>query len=68
MCGLCGSRIPADLLRQLRSAPDDDVKKIGTDWAIRQCQDLVDNDVAGIHFYTLNKSSATQSIFEALNA
>jgi methylenetetrahydrofolate reductase (NADPH) len=28
--------------------------------------DLLDNDVAGIHFYTLNRSDATRMIFDSL--
>jgi methylenetetrahydrofolate reductase (NADPH) len=28
--------------------------------------DLLDNDVNGVHFYTLNKSSATQQIYKSL--
>ncbi len=35
-------------------------------WATEQCRDLLDNEVRGIHFYTLNKSDATRRIFENL--
>jgi len=31
-----------------------------------QCHDLLDNEVAGIHFYTLNRSDATRVIFDSL--
>jgi methylenetetrahydrofolate reductase (NADPH) len=33
---------------------------------LEQCHDLLDNNVAGIHFYTLNRSDATRVIFDSL--
>jgi methylenetetrahydrofolate reductase (NADPH) len=39
------------------------VRRIGLHWATEQCRDLLDHDVDGIHFYTLNKSTATREIF-----
>ena len=33
---------------------------------LEQCHDLLDNHVAGIHFYTLNQSDATREIFDSL--
>lgn len=67
MCDMCGSRIPAEMLRQLFNATDDDVAQIGTDWALRQSQELLREGVAGLHFYTLNRSTATRQIFEELS-
>jgi methylenetetrahydrofolate reductase (NADPH) len=63
-----GARIPAKLLRALARAADDPeaVKRVGVHWATEQCRDLLDNQVRGIHFYTLNKSDATRQIFESL--
>jgi methylenetetrahydrofolate reductase (NADPH) len=70
MAGLCGARLPAKLLARLQRAGDDDdaVATIGIDWATQQCRDLLDNQVAGIHFYTLNRSNATIEIFRRLGA
>jgi methylenetetrahydrofolate reductase (NADPH) len=31
-----------------------------------QCQELLDNGVPGIHFYTLNKSPATRRVYQRL--
>ncbi|MGL4421381.1 MAG: methylenetetrahydrofolate reductase, partial [Gemmataceae bacterium] len=42
------------------------VARVGTHWATEQCRDLLENDVRGIHFYTLNKSDATRQIYENL--
>jgi methylenetetrahydrofolate reductase (NADPH) len=62
-----GSRFPARLLKALSRAEDDAATaRVGTHWATEQCRDLIDNQVRGIHFYTLNKSDATRQIFENL--
>jgi len=63
-----GARIPAKLLRALDRAANDPeaVKHVGVHWATEQCRDLLDNQVRGIHFYTLNKSDATRQIYQNL--
>ena len=63
-----GARIPAKLLRALGRAGNDPeaVKRVGIHWATEQCRDLLDNQVRGIHFYTLNKSDATRQIYQNL--
>jgi methylenetetrahydrofolate reductase (NADPH) len=42
------------------------VSRVGVHFALEQCHDLLDNNVAGIHFYTLNRSDATRIIFDSL--
>lgn len=63
-----GARIPAKLLRAVARAHDDDaaVRRIGIHYATTQCADLLDREVKGIHFYTLNQSSATVEIMGRL--
>jgi methylenetetrahydrofolate reductase (NADPH) len=62
-----GTNFPARLQKALARAEDDDhVEKVGTHWATEQVRDLIDNDVRGVHFYTLNKSSATLKIYDSL--
>ncbi|MEM6334103.1 MAG: methylenetetrahydrofolate reductase [NAD(P)H] [Planctomycetota bacterium] len=63
-----GSRFPAPLLRAIeRCAGDEEaIARVGTHWATEQCRDLLDNDIAGIHFYTLNKSKTTREIYTNL--
>ena len=63
-----GARVPAKLQRALgRAATDSEaVKRVGIHWATEQCRDLLDNQVRGIHFYTLNKSDATRQIYQTL--
>jgi methylenetetrahydrofolate reductase (NADPH) len=63
-----GARFPAKLLSVLQPCRNDPeiVRRIGIQYALEQCHDLLDNGVAGIHFYTLNQSDATQMIFDSL--
>jgi methylenetetrahydrofolate reductase (NADPH) len=63
-----GARFPAKLLRALQRCENDPamVSRVGVHFALEQCHDLLDNEVAGIHFYTLNRSDATRVIFDSL--
>lgn len=64
-----GTVFPAALLRALdRAAPEDKeaIAEIGVHWATEQCRDLLDHEVDGIHFYTLNQSDATIRIHRSL--
>jgi methylenetetrahydrofolate reductase (NADPH) len=63
-----GTRFPARLLRALQRCESDPeaVRRVGVHFALEQCHDLLDNNVAGIHFYTLNRSDATRVIFDSL--
>lgn len=63
-----GARFPARLLKALARAKgsEDVVRRIGVHYATAQCADLLDQGVKGIHFYTLNQSSATIEVFNHL--
>jgi methylenetetrahydrofolate reductase (NADPH) len=63
-----GARFPGKLLRALGRTGNDPeaVKRVGVHWATEQCLDLLDNQVRGLHFYTLNKSDATLQIYQSL--
>lgn len=65
---MCGAKIPAGLAARLENARDDKAAQfeIGVDFAIQQCRELIDQGVAGIHLYVLNKSHAGQRILDAL--
>jgi methylenetetrahydrofolate reductase (NADPH) len=66
---MCGAKIPHRLLNKLEGieSDPDTVHKVGASYAAMQCQDLLFNDVEGLHFYTLNKSKATVDIVKMLN-
>jgi methylenetetrahydrofolate reductase (NADPH) len=62
-----GARIPAALLRAVgRCEGDEAIARVGVHWATEQCRDLLDHQVRGIHFYTLNRSDATRQIYNNL--
>lgn len=65
---MCGAKIPAELLRRIEAVEDDPeaVRQIGTYHAVEQARDLLKQGVAGIHLYTLNKSTATRAIFQLI--
>lgn len=63
-----GARYPASLLRAINRTGGDEeaVRRVGIHWATEQCRDLLDHEVAGVHFYTLNRSTATREIYATL--
>jgi methylenetetrahydrofolate reductase (NADPH) len=67
---LCGATIPMRLLLELerRQGDPDAIAELGVAHATLQCADLLRRGVPGIHFYTLNRSSATRMIVAALRA
>jgi methylenetetrahydrofolate reductase (NADPH) len=66
---MCGAKIPHPLLTRLESLESDPQAfyDAGVEYAIEQCRNLLEHDVDGLHFYTLNKSKATVQVCEALN-
>ncbi|MGB9766200.1 MAG: methylenetetrahydrofolate reductase [NAD(P)H] [Sulfurihydrogenibium sp.] len=63
---LCGATIPEDVIKIFEKYADnpEETKKVGIDFATKQCEDLLKNGVKGLHFYTLNKSDATIRIYQ----
>jgi methylenetetrahydrofolate reductase (NADPH) len=62
-----GARFPARLIKSLQRAKDDEyIERVGIHWATEQVRDLIDHGVKGVHFYTLNRSRATVTIYETL--
>ena len=62
---LCGATLPPDMVSALRSCDDEKEQlHVGIEQAIRQVQELIDVGVPGLHFYVLNKSSATGAVLQ----
>ena len=63
---MCGATIPQDLLRKIEAVEDDHeaVRHVGMYHSTQQCLALLEQEVAGIHFYTLNRSTATRPIYQ----
>lgn len=65
---MCGSRIPQELHRRLKVVEKDlaAVVATGVHWTVDQGRQLLQDGAPGLHFYTLNKSSATLAVHAAL--
>jgi len=66
----CGATIPFELGEELdrRRGDPQDVMELGIAQATAQCIELLDKGAPGIHFYTLNSSTATREIYAALQS
>lgn len=65
---MCGATIPPPLMEELERRKDqpEAVHELGVAHATIQCLGLLQGGAPGIHFYTLNKSTATREIVLAL--
>ncbi len=65
---MCGARIPDEMEKAIEKYGEDraSVEAFGTDFATRQCENLLAEGAPGIHFYTLNRSQATRQIYANL--
>ena len=68
MSAMQGSEFPQWLRRKLEAVGDDPkaVRAVGVDEATKLCRTLLDGGAPGLHFYTLNRSTATREIYQAL--
>jgi methylenetetrahydrofolate reductase (NADPH) len=59
--------IPDELTDEIEKAGTPEaVKEIGSEWAIRQCRELIVAGVPVLHFYTMGKSESTRKICEKI--
>jgi len=65
---MCGSRIPQELRRRLKIVANDPAAVVatGVQWTVDQGRALLRDGAPGLHFYTLNRSSATLAVHAAL--
>ena len=63
---MCGATVPASVVEDMEGRDEEDMLKVGVDYAVDQCRQLLDAEVAGLHFYTLNRNHATERILEKI--
>ncbi|HOX22086.1 MAG TPA: methylenetetrahydrofolate reductase [NAD(P)H] [Elusimicrobiales bacterium] len=65
---MCGTRIPPQMAEDLEKIKDDSAAIIayGVEYAYKQCWQLLNAGVPGLHFYTLNRSHSTLNILRRL--
>ncbi len=67
MSQMSGAEFPQWLARRLADAEDHAaVQRIGIEVATKLCAELLEIGVPGLHFYTLNQSTATRKIYANL--
>jgi methylenetetrahydrofolate reductase (NADPH) len=65
---LSGAPMPAEVTDRLQAVADDPaaVRAVGVELATELCSTLLDGGAPGLHFYTLNRSTATLEVFGRL--
>jgi methylenetetrahydrofolate reductase (NADPH) len=65
---LAGTPVPTALAQRLQRVEHDPeaVRAIGVEVATDLCRALLDGGAPGLHFYTLNRSTATREVYELL--
>jgi len=64
---LCGATIPEGLIKTMEKASNpEEVRRLGIQHAYNQCRGLLNHGVKALHFYTLNRSRATEAILTKL--
>lgn len=69
LAGLCGATVTPGVRDGLAKLPPDDKKAVtafGIDFAVRQCRELIERGVDGIHFYTMDRAKSISKIISRL--
>jgi methylenetetrahydrofolate reductase (NADH) len=68
MAQLSGYVVPAHIVRRLTAGGEEpaEIRARGIDLAAELCAQLLEADVPGLHFYTLNYSKATREVYGKL--
>ncbi|MEA2274057.1 MAG: methylenetetrahydrofolate reductase [Solirubrobacteraceae bacterium] len=64
MAAMSGASVPNALAEKLLAVADrpDDIRRVGVDHATVLCRELLDGGAPGLHFYTMNRASATMQV------
>ena len=68
MAQLSGAEVPPEVVARLEAVAADpaDVHRVGVELATELCEKLLAEGAPGLHFYTLNRSTATREIYTNL--
>lgn len=68
MAELSGYEVPHEVVERIERAGEDpaEARRAGVDVATELCRQLLDAGAPGLHFYTLNRSTATREIYANL--
>jgi len=59
--------LPYDLSKEIDlCTDDDDVMRVGLEWSINQCKELLEQNVPCLHFYTMGRSVEARKVCEKL--
>ena len=68
IASLCKAKLPPAFVRKLQEHDDPQWQfQVGVEYATQQTQELIDAGVPGIHFYVLNRSTATNQILSQVD-
>jgi methylenetetrahydrofolate reductase (NADPH) len=69
LASLCGAEITAEIRQGIAGLPEDDKQALldfGIELAVRQCAELLQAGVPGIHIYTMDRSKSSVGIVHGL--
>lgn len=68
MAAMSGAAVPPEVVERVEAVAGDAdaVRQVGIEMATELCQRLLDAGAPGLHFYTLNRSTATREIYANL--
>ena len=66
---LSGTALPTEMVRKFEAIADDpkSVRELGVEIAATMSRELLDAGAPGVHFYTLNSSTATREVYELIH-
>jgi len=69
LAGLCGATIPEEIRMGIASLPEGDkaaLNEFGISFAVRQCTELIESGIPGLHIYTMDRCASAKGIVSRL--
>jgi len=66
--GFCNTSVTKEILDRMEPVMNmpEEMRKLGVENAVRQCEELIKNGVNDFHFYTMNRSDSLSKILKVL--